>query len=318
MAEAKNRFLEGRIKAKAKRIAKLHGLHGDDAAAHIAAESKPRPSRDNFYVNPKELADEITKYKRTKIVSDALGSMFLRIAMKYATKPCFSGYSYKDDFIGDAIVRMLEQVGKIKLGHPIEKLVSKNAKLITDVRSHTSAFFNFPDDPSKREPTLELKPHGARSGRHLTAELGRSIKMLSRIEVYPSGHATLLVHASADGKAWELVGKVTGKSVLVLKTELTMVKFVKVSNDGEKAAQIHGLRVHGFVTPNPFSYLTQICYNCFVSKINKEKKFSEVKEGLARESISVLESSENIYVKKHTDSGDSSPLPEEMHGTQEA
>ena len=70
------------------------------------------------YVNCKDLLEEIKLYNKTRKVSEELGVYLLKIAKRYATKPNFSGYTYKDDFIADAVYRMVEQLDKINLNHP--------------------------------------------------------------------------------------------------------------------------------------------------------------------------------------------------------
>ena len=142
--------------------------------------------KENFYVDPKELLKEIKSYKSTDKMSNELGIILVKIAKKFATKPCFSGYTYKDDFIGDAVARMVEQAHKIRLDIP---------------------------------------------------------------------------------------------------------------------------------NSNPFSYLTQICYNCFISKINKEKKLSTIKERLALDCIESLESEEHLYIKKNIESQETGDTSGESYST---
>ena len=71
-----------------------------------------------YYINPKELRAELAKYKEEDIISEELGAMILKIAQRYASKPNFSGYSYKEEFIGTAVLRMIEQLHKLDLNHP--------------------------------------------------------------------------------------------------------------------------------------------------------------------------------------------------------
>ena len=71
-----------------------------------------------FYVDPKELKLELIEYKKNGMASEVLGEMLLKIAKRYASRPNFSGYSYKDEFISDAVFRMVEQLDKIDLNHP--------------------------------------------------------------------------------------------------------------------------------------------------------------------------------------------------------
>jgi len=77
-------------------------------------------NKGKFYVQPEELTEEIRKFKNNpdEDMTDKLGAMLIKIATKYASMPNYSGYSYKEDFIGDAILRMVQQIHKIDLDHP--------------------------------------------------------------------------------------------------------------------------------------------------------------------------------------------------------
>lgn len=70
------------------------------------------------YVEQQELAEEIKLYKKNNIISEKLGNILIKIATRYCTKPNFSNYSYKDDFIAEAVSRMVEQLHKVDLNHP--------------------------------------------------------------------------------------------------------------------------------------------------------------------------------------------------------
>lgn len=71
-----------------------------------------------FYVDPEDLRSELVKYRSTNVVSERLGLYLLKIATRFATTPRFSNYTYRDDFVNDAVYRMLEQIDKINLDHP--------------------------------------------------------------------------------------------------------------------------------------------------------------------------------------------------------
>jgi len=76
--------------------------------------------RGQYYVDPKELTEEIRKFKgsETEQMSDKLGLMLINIANRFASRPNFRNYSYREDFVSDAILRMVEQIHKINLNHP--------------------------------------------------------------------------------------------------------------------------------------------------------------------------------------------------------
>jgi DNA-directed RNA polymerase specialized sigma24 family protein len=74
--------------------------------------------RSVYYVNNKEMLAELKKYKIEQKVSEELGSMFLKIATRYASRPNFYSYSYKDDMISEAVLRMMRYAEKFNVDHP--------------------------------------------------------------------------------------------------------------------------------------------------------------------------------------------------------
>jgi len=77
--------------------------------AEIAAkaEAKELKKREKpFYVNPKEFEQEITVYYNTGNLSINLGESITKIANGLSYAPNFINYTYKEDMVGDAIVKM--------------------------------------------------------------------------------------------------------------------------------------------------------------------------------------------------------------------
>jgi len=73
------------------------------------------------YLDVIELRSAIREYKNLPSGSrmpDKLGEMFLLIANKIASKPCFSGYSFKNEFISDAVHKMVANVHRIDPDDP--------------------------------------------------------------------------------------------------------------------------------------------------------------------------------------------------------
>jgi heat shock protein HspQ len=80
---------------------------------------RPRtPKSSHLYIDKEEMMDELQYYKETEIITDKLGSMFLKLAIRYTSKPNLSGYTYRDDMIASAVSRMVEQIGKFDVDHP--------------------------------------------------------------------------------------------------------------------------------------------------------------------------------------------------------
>jgi len=91
---------------------------GPNLADGIIAEAESKrklPKKTNHYINNEKLLEEMIAYKallkkfkenETAVkpqVSEYIGSAILKIAERLASRPNFSGYSYKDEMIGDGI-----------------------------------------------------------------------------------------------------------------------------------------------------------------------------------------------------------------------
>jgi len=69
---------------------------------------KPRADKTQkpHYVNAKEFEEEIKAYYKTGDMSIKLGESLTKIANGLSYAPNFINYTYKDDMIGDAVVKM--------------------------------------------------------------------------------------------------------------------------------------------------------------------------------------------------------------------
>jgi len=72
----------------------------------LKTEKKPRGKEKVHYVNGREFEEEIRHYYNTDFISVKLGESINKIANGLSYAPNFINYSYKDDMIGDAIVKM--------------------------------------------------------------------------------------------------------------------------------------------------------------------------------------------------------------------
>jgi DNA-directed RNA polymerase specialized sigma24 family protein len=68
------------------------------------AEDKPH------YVNAKEFEDALTKYYDDDKISNYLGESIQRIANGLSYAPNFINYSFKEDMVGDAILKMYQAI----------------------------------------------------------------------------------------------------------------------------------------------------------------------------------------------------------------
>jgi len=73
------------------------------------AKSK-KPNKKIFYVNPKEFLRLLKEYYTSDDLVDDLATSVYKIAVGLSFSPNFINYSYKDEMIGDAVVKMIAAV----------------------------------------------------------------------------------------------------------------------------------------------------------------------------------------------------------------
>jgi len=73
------------------------------------AKSK-KPNKKTYYVNPKEFLQNLKYYYVTDDLIDELAEAVYKIAVGLSYSPNFINYSYKDEMIGDAVVKMIAAV----------------------------------------------------------------------------------------------------------------------------------------------------------------------------------------------------------------
>ena len=74
---------------------------------------KPKPKKKNkkaYYVSPKEFLQRLKDYYETDDLIDELAESVYKIAVGLSYSPNFINYSYKDEMIGDAVVKMVAAV----------------------------------------------------------------------------------------------------------------------------------------------------------------------------------------------------------------
>ena len=90
---------------------------------------KRKSSKDKkpHYVDSKVFYEQIKEYYRTDIIPDELASSLTKIAQGLSFAPNFINYSYKDEMVGDAILKMFSAL--------------KNKKF--NIESHNNPFSYF-------------------------------------------------------------------------------------------------------------------------------------------------------------------------------
>jgi hypothetical protein len=72
----------------------------------VEAPKKIKPKDKVHYVNSREFEDEIRNYYKTDTMTDKLCESINKIANGLSYAPNFLNYSYKEDMVGDAVVKM--------------------------------------------------------------------------------------------------------------------------------------------------------------------------------------------------------------------
>tara|TARA_Y100000310_G_scaffold287274_1_gene312049 strand:- start:134 stop:580 length:447 start_codon:yes stop_codon:yes gene_type:complete len=83
-------------------------------------KKKPKPNKKTYYVNPKEFLGQLTEFYDSDDLKDELATSVYKIAVGLSYSPNFINYSYKDEMIGDAVVKMVAAVKnkKFKIDSP--------------------------------------------------------------------------------------------------------------------------------------------------------------------------------------------------------
>jgi len=74
------------------------------------SKKKKKPNKKTYYVSPKEFLQLLKDYYESDNLVDELAESTYKIAVGLSYSPNFINYSYKDEMIGDAIVKMIAAV----------------------------------------------------------------------------------------------------------------------------------------------------------------------------------------------------------------
>ena len=66
------------------------------------------------YVDPKEFKDSMLRFYESDIMTDDLAETIKKIAYGLSYNPSFINYTYKDDMIGDALIKMYSALSRKK------------------------------------------------------------------------------------------------------------------------------------------------------------------------------------------------------------
>lgn len=70
---------------------------------------------EKYYLSNSKLLPEVLKAKAEGKMTNELAKMLMMLTKKYAQRPCFSGYSYKEDMISEAMTNLCQNA--LKFNH---------------------------------------------------------------------------------------------------------------------------------------------------------------------------------------------------------
>jgi len=83
----------------------------DDDPIYETSKTKkktPKVAKEVFYVDPKLFDEEIVKYYTSGVLTNDLAEMVNKIAHKLSYASNFINYTYREDMVGDALIRMFK------------------------------------------------------------------------------------------------------------------------------------------------------------------------------------------------------------------
>jgi hypothetical protein len=77
-------------------------------ASEMRKKGKKPTDKEKFYVDPKQFDDEIVVYYDTGNMSNELALMVSKIAHKLSYAPNFINYTFREEMVGDGVIRMFK------------------------------------------------------------------------------------------------------------------------------------------------------------------------------------------------------------------
>ena len=83
-----------------------------------------KKSKEEYYIKPTEFRESLRKYYASDILTDDLAENIKKIAYGLSYNASFINYSYRDDMIGDALIKMYSALSHKK--YNFDKKTTKN------------------------------------------------------------------------------------------------------------------------------------------------------------------------------------------------
>lgn len=211
------------------------------------ATKKPK-----HYCNNAELIVELIHYHETGHMTNKLGEMFINISRRLTGHSYFRHYDdiIKDELVGSAIVRMVEQIDMFNLSRckftyddqAIKGIIYENDIVIVDDVEHVEDI-----------------------------ELMKYIEDVDNYEGYED---------------YEYIDDVE-YIIKEIKYKRIGYELVNVRNENDRLQ---------LSKPNPFSYFTQVAWNCFVLECRRHYKQKNIKRKIAIDCFTNMESNVNYKI----------------------
>ncbi len=95
-------------------------LEEEEDEEEIKEKYKPivnKVDKEKYYVEPKKFDEEIMKYYKSGIMSNELAEMVSKISHKLSYASNFINYSYREEMVGDGVIRMMKALIAKKYNH---------------------------------------------------------------------------------------------------------------------------------------------------------------------------------------------------------
>lgn len=89
----------------------------DEEIKAVDVKKNKKVDKAKFYVEPKKFDEEIMLYYENGIISNELAEMISKISNKLSYAPNFINYSYREEMVGDGIIRMMKALIAKKYNH---------------------------------------------------------------------------------------------------------------------------------------------------------------------------------------------------------
>lgn len=89
----------------------------DEELKEVIKPVVTKVDKEKYYVEPKKFDEEIMKYYKSGVMSNELAEMVSKISHKLSYASNFINYSYREEMVGDGVIRMMKALIAKKYNH---------------------------------------------------------------------------------------------------------------------------------------------------------------------------------------------------------